>query len=85
MSEKDAYCIDCDTLAVWVATELNEIKADLQETLLQTTEYDQQLKRSEVLHKALLLAKLYRNFELTLAEPDFRLLFDLIANQVTFK
>ena len=85
MSEKDAYCIDCDTLAVWVATELNEIKADLQETLLHTDKYDHSFKRTEVLHKSLLLSKLHRNFDLTLSEPDYRLLFDLIANQVTFK
>ena len=74
-----------DDLSVWLANELTDIKADLQETLLQTDKYDHSFKRTEVLHKSLLLSKLYRNFDLTLAEPDYRLLFDLIANQVTFK
>ena len=85
MSETEEKTICLSDLSIWVATELNEIKADLQETLLQTDKYDHSFKRTEVLHKSLLLSKLYRNFDLTLAEPDYRLLFDLIANQVTFK
>ena len=72
-------------LAVWIADQLNDIKADLQETLLLDDDFVKQDKRTEVLHKSLLLSKLHRNFDLTLSEPDYRLLFDLIANQVIFK
>ena len=84
MNSKDAQEI-LGALAAWIAEQLIDIKADLQETLLHTDKYDHSFKRTEVLHKSLLLSKLYRNFDLTLAEPDYRLLFDLIANQVTFK
>ena len=84
MNSKDAQQI-LGALAAWIAEQLNDIKADLQETLLIDEDYVKEDKRSEVLHKSLLLSKLYRNFKLTLAEPDYRLLFDLIANQVTFK
>ena len=84
MNSKEAEDI-LGALAVWIADQLNDIKADLQETLLLDDDFVKQDKRSEVLHKSLLLSKLYRNFGLTLAEPDYRLLFDLIANQVTFK
>ena len=74
-----------DDLSVWLANELTDIKADLQETLLKSEDHAEPFKRSEVLHKCLLLSKLYRNFGLTLAGSDYALLFDLIANQVTFK
>ena len=85
MSEKKAYCSDCVALAVWVADELNEIKDDLMETIVKGRDYDIEQKRSEVLHKSLLLADLYRAFKVTLGFDAHKLLFDLIANQVTFK
>ena len=85
MDDPKGYCSSCSSLVTWLTDQLHEIKADLQETLLHTDKYDHSFKRTEVLHKSLLLSKLYRNFDLTLAEPDYRLLFDLIANQVTFK
>ena len=84
MNSKEAEDI-LGALAVWIADQLNDIKVDLQETLLLDDDFVKQDKRTEVLHKSLLLSKLHRNFDLTLSEPDYRLLFDLIANQVTFK
>ena len=84
MNSKDAQEI-LGALAVWVADELNQISSDLQETLILNVDLDIQDKRSEVLHKSLLLSKLHRDFKLSLADSDYALLFDLIANQVTFK
>ena len=84
MDDPKGYYSSRSSLVTWLTDQLHEIKADLQETLMQTDKYDHSFKRTEVLHKSLLLSKLYRNFNLTLHEPDYKLLFDLIANQVTF-
>ena len=73
----------CD-LSVFVANRLGEIRDDLQVTIVESNEYDIALKRTEVLHKTLLLSVLVRHFDLHLAIPDYKLLFDLIANQVVF-
>ena len=74
-----------EALGLWIENRMYEIKADLQETLLTDEDYIKEDKRSEVLHKSLLLADLYRAFKVTLGFDAHKLLFDLIANQVTFK
>ena len=80
----DKFIGKCD-LSVFVANRLGEIRDDLQVTIVESNEYDIALKRTEVLHKTLLLSVLVRHFDLYLATPDYKLLFDLIANQATFK
>ena len=77
--------VPVSSLLTWLETEIFILEDEIQKGLNPNSDYSNQLVRSVVLHKALLLSKLQRAFDLRIGFDEHTKLINLIANQVVYK